>query len=103
MLLMDLEFGPLERTGSQAERDRQQGSPRAHLQTRRPSSQMAARRRRHGGVPLRKRGGPKRNPTAVPPWLAELIARKPTKVSAVAPANKMTCTAWAPLAPGRTL
>ncbi len=47
-----------------------------------------------------KRGGPKRNPTAVPPWLAELIARKPTEVSAVALTNKIARTAWALLARG---
>jgi len=34
------------------------------------------------------------------PWLAELIARKPTKVAAVALANKLARTAWALLRDG---
>ena len=36
------------------------------------------------------------------PWLANLIARKPTKVAAVALANKNARTAWALLATGET-
>jgi transposase len=36
------------------------------------------------------------------PWLADLIARKPTKVAAVALANKNARTAWALLATGET-
>jgi len=34
------------------------------------------------------------------PWLAELIARKPTKVAAVALANKLARIAWALLRGG---
>ena len=36
------------------------------------------------------------------PWLADLIARKPAKVAAVALANKNARTAWALLATGET-
>jgi transposase len=36
------------------------------------------------------------------PWLAQLLARKPAKVAAVALANKMACIAWALLAKGET-
>jgi transposase len=36
------------------------------------------------------------------PWLADLVRRKPTKVAAVALANKMTRTAWALLTTGET-
>jgi transposase len=36
------------------------------------------------------------------PWLADLVARKPTKVAAVALANKIARTAWAPPATGET-
>jgi len=36
------------------------------------------------------------------PWLAELIARKPTKVAAVALANKLARTAWSLLRDGGT-
>ncbi len=36
------------------------------------------------------------------PWLADLVARKPTKVAAVALANKNARTAWALLANGGT-
>ncbi len=36
------------------------------------------------------------------PWLGDLVARKATKVAAVALANKNARTAWAPLANGGT-
>ena len=36
------------------------------------------------------------------PWLADLVHRKPTKVAAVALANKIARTAWAVLAIGET-
>ena len=36
------------------------------------------------------------------PWLAQLLARKPAKVAAVALANKMARIAWALLAKGET-
>ncbi len=36
------------------------------------------------------------------PWLADLVARKPTKIAAVALANKNARTAWALLANGGT-
>jgi len=36
------------------------------------------------------------------PWLADLVHRKPTKVAAVALANKIARTAWALLAAGET-
>ena len=36
------------------------------------------------------------------PWLAEIIARKPTKVAAVALANKLARVAWALLRDGGT-
>ncbi len=43
----------------------------------------------------------KRRPAANP-WLAELIARKPTKLAAVALANKLARVAWALLRDGGT-
>ena len=36
------------------------------------------------------------------PWLADLMARKPTKVTAVALANKTARIAWALLVDGET-
>ncbi len=39
---------------------------------------------------------------ATRPWLADLVERKPTKVAAVALANKNARTAWALLANGET-
>ncbi len=36
------------------------------------------------------------------PWLGDLVARKPTKVAAVALANKIARTTWAVLANGET-
>ena len=44
----------------------------------------------------------KRRGTTNQPWLAELIARKPTKVVAVALANKIARVAWALLVHGGT-
>jgi hypothetical protein len=37
------------------------------------------------------------------PWLTALLARKPTKVAAIALANKITRMAWALMAQGRAL
>jgi transposase len=34
------------------------------------------------------------------PWLSALLARRPTKVAAVALANKIACMAWAMMAKG---
>jgi transposase len=36
------------------------------------------------------------------PWLGDLVHRKPTKVAAVALANKIARTAWVVLATGET-
>ncbi len=44
----------------------------------------------------------KRRGTTSPPWLGNLIARKPAKVAAVALANKMARTAWVLLRHGGT-
>ena len=44
----------------------------------------------------------KRPNTMSPPWLADLISRKPTKVAAVALANKMARIAWVLLSQGGT-
>ncbi len=44
----------------------------------------------------------KRRGTTNLPWLADIIARKPTKVAAVALANKMARMAWALLRHGGT-
>ncbi len=44
----------------------------------------------------------KRRGTTSLPWLADLIASKPTKVAAVALANKMARIAWAVLRQGGT-
>ncbi len=44
----------------------------------------------------------KRRGTTNLPWLADLIASKPTKVAAVALANKMARIAWAVLRQGGT-
>ncbi len=44
----------------------------------------------------------KRRGTTNLPWLAELIARKPTKLAAVALANKMARIAWVLLMQGGT-
>ena len=37
------------------------------------------------------------------PWLTALLARKPTKVAAIALANKIAKMAWAMMARGRAL
>ncbi len=50
---------------------------------------MAAGRWRHDRLRHAKRRG------TPDPWLADIIARKPTKVAAVAPANKNARIAWA--------
>ncbi len=42
----------------------------------------------------------RKNNVAKRPWLAELVARKPAKVAAVALANKNARTAWALLVSG---
>ncbi len=61
------------------------------LKTRLPeASQSLGRNRRRRSVI----GRAKRRGTANP-WLAGLIARKPTKVAAVALANKLARVAWA--------
>ena len=44
----------------------------------------------------------KRRGTTNLPWLADLMARKPTKVAAVALANKIARVAWVVLMRGET-
>ncbi|MCH9051915.1 MAG: hypothetical protein IIA72_12650 [Proteobacteria bacterium] len=54
----------------------------------------------HGGFDVIRHA--KRRGTTSLPWLADLIARRPTKVAAVALANKMARMAWALLRHGGT-
>ena len=72
---------------AEAALERRQGQARQYQQTGRPLSAQAVGGRR----------------TACPlpsPWLTALLARRPTKVAAIALANKLARMAWAMIAKG---
>jgi hypothetical protein len=79
-------FG-MDRAGAEAELDRRQGTTGKHLQGGQPLSALAARGR---GDPASQADGLTRRA-----WLAELMARRPVKVAAIALANKIARIAWA--------
>ena len=81
----------LDRVGAQAAHDRRQGQARQHHQAGQSILALVAGRRRHGRHPLRA----KMHGTKNRPWLARLMERRPTKVAAVALANKIARMAWA--------
>jgi transposase len=76
------------------ELQRRQGAAGRDHQGGRPIPPPDAGRRRHGGDPLRRAHGTRR------PWLVQLMARRTTKVAAVALANKTARTLWAIMTSG---
>ena len=86
--------GGLDRAGAEAELQRRQGAARRDHQAGQPLSAPDAGRRRAGRHPLRRAARNAR------PWLVQLLARRATKVAAVALANKTARMVWAIMTSG---
>ena len=87
----------LDRARAAAELQRRQGAAGGHHQARRPLPAPAAGRRGAGGRDATHNGHGTRRP-----WLVQLLARRTTKVAAVALANKMARMVWAIMTSGET-
>ena len=87
-----------DRPGAAAELDRRQGAPGAHLP--KQGDQYLRWLLVAGAMTIIRHA--KRRGTTNLPWLADLMARRPTMVVAVALANKMARMAWALLRHGGT-
>ena len=75
--------------------ERRQGQAWPHQQARCPLSARPVHRRSARVIRYAKIYG-----TGHRPWLAALLARRPTKVAAIALANKLARMAWAMMAKG---
>ena len=85
----------LDRACAEAELKRGQGEARRHHQARRPlSAQPVHGRRAWPSFATPRSTAPSR------PWLTALLARRPTKVAAIALANKIARMVWAMMARG---
>src|SRR6478752_3750291 len=86
----------LDWTGAEAALERGQGQARQYQQTRRSLSAQPV----HGRNALAVIRYAKIHGTTHRPWLTALLARRPTKVAAIALANKMAQMVWAMMARG---
>src|SRR5205085_10915892 len=84
----------LDRASAQTELERRQAKARRHQQAGRSLSTRPVHDRRTGRDPLRQ--GSRRQA----PAMAQSLARRPTKVAAIALANKIARMAWAMMARG---